>query len=119
MHVGYTPLFQNLGKPIPDHEVYRLEMAMAEQAEGMGFDSVWSIEHHFTDYTMVPDPACFCTPALRDAAVFRRCCAGRSHPVADRFLRFRHVTLPPRRNCTGRSARGERVRLVERRCRRE
>lgn len=59
MHVGYTPLFQNLDGPIPDHEVYRLEMAMAEQAEGMGFDSVWSIEHHFTEYTMVPDPVQF------------------------------------------------------------
>ena len=49
MHVGFAPLFQNLGQPIPDHEVYRLEMAMAEGAEAMGFDSVWSVEHHFTD----------------------------------------------------------------------
>jgi alkanesulfonate monooxygenase SsuD/methylene tetrahydromethanopterin reductase-like flavin-dependent oxidoreductase (luciferase family) len=59
MHVGFAPLFQNLDHPIPDHEVYRIEMAMAEQAESMGFDSVWSIEHHFTDYTMVPDPVQF------------------------------------------------------------
>ena len=55
MHVGFGPLFQNLGKPIPDHEVYNQELAMASAAEGMGFDSVWSVEHHFTDYTMVPD----------------------------------------------------------------
>ena len=55
MHVGFAPLFQNLGAPIPDHEVYRQELAMAERAEDMGFDSVWSVEHHFTDYTMVPD----------------------------------------------------------------
>ena len=55
MHVGFAPLFQNLGAPIPDHEVYRHELAMAEGAEDMGFDSVWSVEHHFTDYTMVPD----------------------------------------------------------------
>jgi alkanesulfonate monooxygenase SsuD/methylene tetrahydromethanopterin reductase-like flavin-dependent oxidoreductase (luciferase family) len=55
MHVGFAPLFQNLGKPIPDHEVYVLELAMARAAEPMGFDSVWSVEHHFTDYTMVPD----------------------------------------------------------------
>lgn len=55
MHVGFAPLFQNLGKPIPDHQVYAHEVAMAEQAEDMGFDSVWSVEHHFTDYTMVPD----------------------------------------------------------------
>ena len=55
MHVGFAPLFQNLGKRIPDHEVYNRELAMACAAEDMGFDSVWSVEHHFTDYTMVPD----------------------------------------------------------------
>jgi alkanesulfonate monooxygenase SsuD/methylene tetrahydromethanopterin reductase-like flavin-dependent oxidoreductase (luciferase family) len=55
MHVGFAPVFQNLGKPLPDHEVYARELAMAEKAEPLGFDSVWSVEHHFTDYTMVPD----------------------------------------------------------------
>lgn len=55
MHVGYAPLFQNLGQPVPDHEVYRQELALAKLAEPLGFDSVWSVEHHFTDYTMVPD----------------------------------------------------------------
>ncbi len=55
MHVGFAPLFQNLGQPVPDSEVYQQEMSMARRAEGMGFDSVWSVEHHFTDYTMVPD----------------------------------------------------------------
>jgi len=55
MHVGFAPVFQNLGQPIPDHEVYAQELRMAQMAEPMGFDSVWSVEHHFTDYTMVPD----------------------------------------------------------------
>ncbi|MFP6835191.1 MAG: LLM class flavin-dependent oxidoreductase, partial [Pseudomonadales bacterium] len=55
MHVGFAPLFQNLGAPMPDQEVYAQELAMARAAEPMGFDSVWSVEHHFTDYTMVPD----------------------------------------------------------------
>jgi alkanesulfonate monooxygenase SsuD/methylene tetrahydromethanopterin reductase-like flavin-dependent oxidoreductase (luciferase family) len=55
MHVGFAPVFQNLGKPVPDHEVYASELAMARSAEPLGFDSVWSVEHHFTDYTMVPD----------------------------------------------------------------
>ena len=55
MHVGFAPLFQNLGQPMPDHEVYRNELRLAEMAEPLGFDSVWSVEHHFTDYTMVPD----------------------------------------------------------------
>ena len=55
MRMGYAPLFQNLGKPISDQEVYAQELRLAELAEPLGFDSVWSVEHHFTDYTMVPD----------------------------------------------------------------
>lgn len=55
MHVGFAPVFQNLGQPRTDLEVYQAELAMARNAEPMGFDSVWSVEHHFTDYTMVPD----------------------------------------------------------------
>ena len=30
---------------------------MADLGEPLGFDSVWAAEHHFTDYTMCPDPA--------------------------------------------------------------
>jgi alkanesulfonate monooxygenase SsuD/methylene tetrahydromethanopterin reductase-like flavin-dependent oxidoreductase (luciferase family) len=55
MHVGYAPAFQNPGNALPDDEVYRQELRLAEMAEPLGFDSVWSIEHHFTDYTMCPD----------------------------------------------------------------
>jgi alkanesulfonate monooxygenase SsuD/methylene tetrahydromethanopterin reductase-like flavin-dependent oxidoreductase (luciferase family) len=55
MHVGYAPLFQNPNDALPDQEVYRQELRLAEMAEPLGFDSVWSVEHHFTDYTMCPD----------------------------------------------------------------
>jgi len=55
MHVGYAPIFQNPGNALPDAEVYRHELRLAEMAEPLGFDSVWSVEHHFTDYTMCPD----------------------------------------------------------------
>ena len=55
MHTGYAPLFQNPGNRLPDLEVYRNELRLAELAEPLGFDSVWSVEHHFTDYTMCPD----------------------------------------------------------------
>jgi alkanesulfonate monooxygenase SsuD/methylene tetrahydromethanopterin reductase-like flavin-dependent oxidoreductase (luciferase family) len=55
MHVGYAPLFQNPENERPDLEVYREELRLAELAEPLGFDSIWSVEHHFTDYTMCPD----------------------------------------------------------------
>ncbi len=55
MHVGYGVYFQNPGNALSDAEVYREELRMAEMAEPMGFDSVWSVEHHFDDYTMCPD----------------------------------------------------------------
>lgn len=55
MHVGYAPLFQNPENALSDAEVYRQELRLAEMAEPLGFDSVWSVEHHFTDYTICPD----------------------------------------------------------------
>src|SRR5213076_2330251 len=61
MHVGYAPLFQNPGNALPDAEVYRQELRLAEMAEPLGFDSIWSVEHHFTDYTMCPDVLQFLT----------------------------------------------------------
>ena len=57
MHVGMTTFFQNLGRPISDHEVYRHEISMADLAEPLGFDSIWGAEHHFDDYTMCPNVA--------------------------------------------------------------
>src|SRR6266481_6366701 len=61
MHVGYAPLFQNPGNALADAEVYRQELRLAEMAEPLGFDSIWSVEHHFTDYTMCPDVLQFLT----------------------------------------------------------
>jgi alkanesulfonate monooxygenase SsuD/methylene tetrahydromethanopterin reductase-like flavin-dependent oxidoreductase (luciferase family) len=61
MHVGYSPIFQNPGNKRPDSEVYLEEVRLAELAEPLGFESIWAIEHHFTDYTMCPDPVQFLT----------------------------------------------------------
>ena len=55
MHVGYGAAFQNPNNALSDAEVYHHEVRLAELAEPLGFDSVWSIEHHFDDYTMCPD----------------------------------------------------------------
>jgi|TARA_B110000495_G_C22958268_1_gene561566 alkanesulfonate monooxygenase SsuD/methylene tetrahydromethanopterin reductase-like flavin-dependent oxidoreductase (luciferase family) len=56
MHVGYSVAFQNPENALTDKEVWDQEMRMVEEAEDLGFDSVWTVEHHFTDYTMCPDP---------------------------------------------------------------
>ena len=61
MRVGMTAIFQNPHDERPDHEVYRNELRMVDLAEPLGFDSVWGVEHHFTDYTMCPDVLQFLT----------------------------------------------------------
>ena len=55
MHVGLAAIFQNPGKARADFEVYRQDLRLADLAEPLGFESVWGVEHHFTDYTMCPD----------------------------------------------------------------
>ncbi len=61
MHVGSAAIFQNTGKHTTDADVYQQEVRLAEMVEPLGFDSVWTVEHHFTDYTMCPDPLQFLT----------------------------------------------------------
>jgi alkanesulfonate monooxygenase SsuD/methylene tetrahydromethanopterin reductase-like flavin-dependent oxidoreductase (luciferase family) len=55
MHVGMAAVFQNPGRSRTDRDVYVNELRLAELAEPLGFESVWGVEHHFTDYTMCPD----------------------------------------------------------------
>ena len=55
MHVGMSTVFQSPQRKISDHQVYQNELALADLAEPLGFQSVWGVEHHFTDYTMCPD----------------------------------------------------------------
>ena len=61
MHVGMAAIFQNPENERTDLEVYQADLALADLAEPLGFDSIWSVEHHFTDYTMVPDVYQFLT----------------------------------------------------------
>ncbi|MGE0486947.1 MAG: LLM class flavin-dependent oxidoreductase [Gammaproteobacteria bacterium] len=69
MHVGMASIFQNPNNDqgVSDYAIYQQDMALAYAAEGLGFESVWAVEHHFTDYTMTPDPVQFL------AAVGGRC----------------------------------------------
>ncbi len=73
MRVGITIFNQNYsdwdryeaeerGEAVParakksDQTVFREELNLARIADETGFDSVWTIEHHFTPYTMVTNP---------------------------------------------------------------
>ncbi len=55
MHVGTALVFQNPGGQIADYDVWQHELRLGDLAEPLGFDSLWGVEHHFTDYTMCPD----------------------------------------------------------------
>jgi alkanesulfonate monooxygenase SsuD/methylene tetrahydromethanopterin reductase-like flavin-dependent oxidoreductase (luciferase family) len=55
MHVGMAVVFQGEGEGRTDRNVYRNELRLGDLAEPLGFESLWGVEHHFTDYTMCPD----------------------------------------------------------------
>lgn len=57
MKVGMTALFNNSStEPRKDSEVYATDVRLALLAEPLGFDSLWTVEHHFSDYCLAPDP---------------------------------------------------------------
>lgn len=61
MHVGMSSIFQGFGGTLTDQEVYDADIALASLAEPLGYESIWGVEHHFTNYTMCPDVLQFLT----------------------------------------------------------
>ena len=55
MKVGMTLQLTSFGGK-PDRETYQDELSLMEMSEAAGFDSVWTLDHHFTGYVMSPDP---------------------------------------------------------------
>jgi alkanesulfonate monooxygenase SsuD/methylene tetrahydromethanopterin reductase-like flavin-dependent oxidoreductase (luciferase family) len=55
MHTGLGLSFQALDAKLSDADVYRQELSLASRAESDGFDSIWTPEHHFTDYMLTPN----------------------------------------------------------------
>lgn len=56
MDVGVVMAFQSShNQPLSDLAVYQNEIAIARLAEPLGYDSIWGVEHHFTNYTMCPN----------------------------------------------------------------
>jgi alkanesulfonate monooxygenase SsuD/methylene tetrahydromethanopterin reductase-like flavin-dependent oxidoreductase (luciferase family) len=52
VHIGFGPQFANLDGQLTDAEAHRRDLELAARAEDVGFDSVWSSEHHFSDYQL-------------------------------------------------------------------
>jgi alkanesulfonate monooxygenase SsuD/methylene tetrahydromethanopterin reductase-like flavin-dependent oxidoreductase (luciferase family) len=61
MKVGGAVIFQNPFNKSSDYDVYKNDLRIGDLYEPLGFDSIWSVEHHFDDYTMCPDVLQFLT----------------------------------------------------------
>ena len=61
MHVGFAPVFMNTSGAMSDLECFKHELALADLAEPLGFDSIWQPEHHFSGYEMTPNVLQFLT----------------------------------------------------------
>ena len=56
MDVGITLIFSSYGwEGGSDNQMWEEELRLAEIAADAGFDCLWSAEHHFNDYSFVPD----------------------------------------------------------------
>ena len=55
MHVGAAVIFQSYGSELPDRQIYANDLSLVDLVEPLGYGSIWSVEHHFTNYTMCPD----------------------------------------------------------------
>lgn len=55
LNIGINLGFGKLHEDLTDEEMYHGEIDLAVRAEGLGYDSVWAVEHHFSDYSMCPD----------------------------------------------------------------
>jgi alkanesulfonate monooxygenase SsuD/methylene tetrahydromethanopterin reductase-like flavin-dependent oxidoreductase (luciferase family) len=56
MHVGFSIGPQNPGSRLRDSEVVARELRLADLAVELGFESLWVVEHHFSEYLLSPDP---------------------------------------------------------------
>ncbi len=55
MDVGILQVFQNYQGRGDDAAMVQGEMRIAQLAEELGYDKLWAVEHHFTDYAACPD----------------------------------------------------------------
>lgn len=53
-HLGLQMVIQN-HDDYDDRGMFREELRLAIASEAMGYDVIWPVEHHFTDYSICPD----------------------------------------------------------------
>ena len=54
MNLGIQLVIQN-HEDYDDRAMFKQETRLAVEAEAMGFDIIWPVEHHFRDYSICPD----------------------------------------------------------------
>jgi hypothetical protein len=68
MDVGIQMIFSTYGwSGMSDREVWQEEIRLARLADELGFDVLWSVEHHFFDYSFCPDNTSSCRISRRSA----------------------------------------------------
>ncbi len=55
MDVGIQVIFSSFGGNASDSEVFSEEIRLCLLAEDLGYDVIWPVEHHFSDYSFCPD----------------------------------------------------------------
>ena len=60
MHVGLSTGFANHSQ-VDDVRFIKEELAQCVLADELGFDSIWITEHHFSDYSIAPNPLQYLT----------------------------------------------------------
>ena len=55
MDVGIQVIFSAFGSNVSDSQIYSEEIRLCLLAEELGYDVIWPVEHHFSDYSFCPD----------------------------------------------------------------
>jgi alkanesulfonate monooxygenase SsuD/methylene tetrahydromethanopterin reductase-like flavin-dependent oxidoreductase (luciferase family) len=83
MDVGMMMVFASYGwDDCSDARVWDEEIRLARLAADLGFDCLWSAEHHFNDYSFVPDNLQLRSAPTSILALQRSSCPGTTRCVS-------------------------------------